>query len=55
MMVRVRLYDLPRVAAETLNLPGGAAHSRDVTHHMGLYFMVSRGARIVQAVSIQGD
>ena len=45
-------YNLPREAAETLGLPDGAVRPRDVTHHMGLYFMASRGARIVQSFSI---
>lgn len=37
-------YDLPREMAETLGLPPVAAHPRRETHHMGLYFMASRGA-----------
>ncbi len=48
-------YDLPREAAEALDLPEGAVHPQDLTHHMGLYFMASRGATIVQSVSIQED
>jgi hypothetical protein len=28
-----------------------AAHPQDVTHYMGLYFMASRGARLVAAVA----
>jgi nicotinamidase-related amidase len=37
-------YDLPRATAETLGLPPTAAHPKAETHHMGLYFMASRGA-----------
>jgi nicotinamidase-related amidase len=45
-------YDLPRAAAEELGLPSSAAHPQDVTHYMGLYFMASRGAKLVDRVSI---
>lgn len=45
-------YDLPRVAAEQLGLPATAAHPKAVTHHMGLYFMASRGA--VLASELEG-
>ena len=37
-------YDLPRAAAEDLGLPATAAHPQAHTHHLGLYFMASRGA-----------
>lgn len=37
-------YDLPRAAAEGLGLPATAAHPQALTHHLGLYFMASRGA-----------
>jgi nicotinamidase-related amidase len=37
-------YDLPRAKAEALGLPPTAAHPKAETHHMGLYFMASRGA-----------
>ena len=37
-------YDLPMAAAKTLGLPETAAHPKAETHHMGLYFMASRGA-----------
>jgi nicotinamidase-related amidase len=37
-------YDLPRAAAEEQGLPPTAAHPKAETHHMGLYFMASRGA-----------
>ena len=37
-------YDLPGSVAEQLGLPATAAHPKAETHHMGLYFMASRGA-----------
>ncbi len=37
-------YDLPRQATAGLGLPPTAAHPKLPTHHMGLYFMASRGA-----------
>ena len=37
-------YDLPLAVAEDLGLPPTAAHPKAETHHMGLYFMASRGA-----------
>jgi len=37
-------YDLPRSVADQIGLPPTATHPRDLTHHMGLYFMASRGA-----------
>jgi len=45
-------YDLPRATAEKLGLPPTAAHPQDVTHYMGLYFMASRGARLVDKVAV---
>ena len=45
-------YDLPKQTAETLGLPPTAAHPQDVTHYMGLYFMASRGARLVDKVTV---
>ncbi len=44
-------YDLPRATAEKLGLGAAAAHPQDVTHYMGLYFMASRGARLVGKVT----
>jgi len=41
-------YDLPREAAEEMGLPATAAHPKWPTHHMGLYFMASRGARLAE-------
>lgn len=37
-------YDLSPAVAKANNLPATASHPRDLTHHMGLYFMASRGA-----------
>lgn len=37
-------YDMPRHVAERAGLPATAAHPQDLTHHLGLYFMASRGA-----------
>jgi nicotinamidase-related amidase len=45
-------YDLPRGAAEKLGYGATAAHPQAPTHHMGLYFMASRGARIVNSVAL---
>lgn len=43
-------YDLPLEAARNLGLPDSAAHPKDIAHHAGLYFMASRGARLVRTV-----
>ena len=43
-------YDLPKAAAASLGLPETASHPQDLTHHMGLYFMAARGARLAEAV-----
>jgi nicotinamidase-related amidase len=45
-------YDLPRETAEKLGLPATAAHPQDVAHYMGLYFMASRGAKLVDRVTV---
>jgi nicotinamidase-related amidase len=45
-------YDLPRETAEKLGLASHAAHPQDVTHYMGLYFMASRGAQLVDKVEL---
>lgn len=44
-------YDLPLEAAKELGLPATAAHPQAATHHMGLYFMASRGAILASAVT----
>lgn len=43
-------YDLPLEVARGLGLPDSAAHPKDIAHHAGLYFMASRGARLVRTV-----
>ena len=45
-------YDLSRAVAEQIELPKTASHPRDITHYMGLYFMASRGAILVDTVQI---
>jgi nicotinamidase-related amidase len=47
-------YDLPRAAVAALGLPDTASHPQNLTHHMGLYFMHSRGARLAGSVSWSG-
>ena len=39
-------YDLPRVTTEAIGLPVTLAHPQALTHHLGLYFMASRGAML---------
>lgn len=48
-------YDLPRDQAVSLKLPAAAAHPQAATHHLGLYFMASRGARLADRVSLDGE
>ncbi len=43
-------YDLPRDVALSLGLPETASHPQAVTHHLGLYFMASRGAVLASSV-----
>jgi nicotinamidase-related amidase len=45
-------YDLPRDVAEGLGLPETAAHPQAETHYLGLYFMASRGAELVDSVEV---
>ena len=45
-------YDLPRAAAEDLGLPATAAHPQAHTHHLGLYFMASRGAVLASELEV---
>lgn len=45
-------YHLPREKAESLGLGAQAAHPQDIAHYMGLYFMASRGARLVEKVEL---
>ncbi len=44
-------YDLPRSVAEGLGLPATATHPRELTHHVGLYLMASRGAILASEIS----
>ena len=44
-------YDLPGAVAKELGLPPSAAHPAAETHHMGLYFMASRGAVIASELA----
>lgn len=39
-------YDLRKDEAANMGLPETAAHPQTITHHLGLYFMASRGAII---------
>ena len=43
-------YNLPRSVVEEIGLPPSASHPQDITHYMGLYFMASRGAQLVDEV-----
>ena len=44
-------YDLPKEAARSLGLPHTAAHPQRVAHHLGLYFMASRGALLADRLA----
>ena len=44
-------YDLPRAVAEGAGLPATASHPQSLTHHLGLYFMASRGALLADSVA----
>ncbi|HBL54823.1 MAG: isochorismatase family protein [SAR324 cluster bacterium] len=43
-------YDLPRSVVEEIGLPASASHPQEITHYMGLYFMASRGAQLIDSV-----
>ncbi|MCB1885549.1 MAG: isochorismatase family protein [Geminicoccaceae bacterium] len=45
-------YDLPQAAAAGLGLPETASHPKAPTHHMGLYFMASRGAVLADHIIV---
>ena len=45
-------YDLPRNIVEEIGLPSSASHPQEITHYMGLYFMASRGAKLVSMTKI---
>ena len=44
-------YDLPEAAVRAAGLPETAIHPQGPTHHMGLYFMAARGARLIDAIA----
>jgi nicotinamidase-related amidase len=46
-------FDLPRDVAESLGYGATASHPQEATHYLGMYFMASRGARLVNSVDIQ--
>lgn len=43
-------YHLPKTTAIELGLPETAAHPQALAHHLGLYFMASRGAIIAHSL-----
>ena len=45
-------YNMPRIVAEEIGLPSYASHPQDITHYMGLYFMASRGAQLVDTAIV---
>ena len=45
-------YNLPRNIVEEIGLPASASHPQKITHYMGLYFMASRGAKLVNSVLV---
>jgi hypothetical protein len=47
-------FDLPRGVAEDLGYGATASHPQEATHYLGLYFMASRGARLVNSVNLAG-
>jgi len=45
-------YDLPRDVVKEIGLPPSTSHPQDLTHYMGLYFMASRGAQLVNSAKV---
>ena len=45
-------FDLPRSVAKEIGLPKSASHPQNFSHYMGLYFMASRGAKLVSMAKI---
>ena len=45
-------YDLPRSVVEEIGLPVSASHPQGITQYMGLYFMASRGAQLIESVEV---
>lgn len=46
-------FDLPRAEVEEKKLPLHLCHPQQLTHHMGLYFMASRGAQLLGTVKME--
>jgi len=44
-------YDMSMETATSIGLPETAAHPQHVTHHLGLYFMASRGALLASELT----
>ena len=45
-------YDLPGDVVKEIGLPSSTSHPQDLTHYMGLYFMASRGAQLVNSAKV---
>ena len=45
-------YDLPGDVVKEIGLPPSTSHPQDLTHYMGLYFMASRGAQLVNSAKV---
>ena len=45
-------YDLPGDVVKEIGLPPSTSHPQDLTHYMGLYFMASRGAKLVNSAKV---
>ena len=45
-------YNLPGDVVKEIGLPPSASHPQDLTHYMGLYFMASRGAQLVNSAKV---
>lgn len=45
-------YDLPRERALAQGLPATAAHPQAAAHHLGLYLMAARGAKLASELSL---
>ena len=45
-------YDLPEDVVKEIGLPPSTSHPQDLTHYMGLYFMASRGAQLVNSAKV---
>ena len=45
-------YDLPGDLVKEIGLPPSSSHPQYLTHYMGLYFMASRGAQLVNSAKV---